>query len=195
MPVGRPRKFDYDDALDKAMHVFWEKGYEGTSMPDLTEAMSMNRPSIYAAYGNKEELFCKALDRYTQRSVEFFNTHLDKENIREAMSSLLCASVGNMSCKESPKGCLSVQGALACSDEAKIVQQYATARREKMVDILEDRFNRAKREGELPKTMDSRDLARFFITMMQGLSIQSASGVEDKALRGIAERALSVLPP
>jgi hypothetical protein len=118
---------------------------------------------------------------------------LEKENIREAMSSLLCASVGNMSCKESPKGCLSVQGALACSDEAKIVQEYAIARREKMVDILEARFGRAVAQGELAQGTDCRDLARFFITIMQGLSIQSASGVKDEALRGIAHRALSVL--
>ena len=79
MTAGRPREFDYEKALDQAMRVFWEKGYEGTSLPDLTQAMGINRPSLYASFGNKEELYKKALNRYAQTSAAFF-----RENSRRA---------------------------------------------------------------------------------------------------------------
>ncbi len=194
MPAGRPRKFNYEDALDQAILVFWKKGYEGTSMPDLTEAMNMNRPSIYAAFGNKEELFCKALERYSEKAIFFARTQLDKPKLKESVSALLCGAVTSYSCKESPKGCMAVQGALACSDDAKIAQEFSVMRREKMVEVLKQRFDRGVNEGELPNKTDTLDLARFFITIIQGLSIQSASGVKDEALRAIAHRALSILP-
>ena len=194
MPAGRPRKFDYNDALDKAVLVFWEKGYEGASMPDLTAAMNMNRPSIYAAFGNKEELFCKALERYTEKTLEHVREALAKESIKDAVAAFLCGAVNKLSCKDSPKGCMAVQGALACSDGAKIVQDYAILRREKIVQVLQDRLEKGIRDGQLPKKTDTKDLARFYIAVVQGLAIQSASGVECDSLRGVANRALDALP-
>lgn len=194
MAVGRPRKFDYDDALDHAMRVFWEKGYEGTSMPDLTKAMGMNRPSIYAAYGNKLELFCKSLNRYTEKKLELVSLALDRPTIQEAIETLMSGAVDSLSCDQSPKGCMSVQGALACSDEAKIAQHHAIQRREKIVEVITDRFRRSVESGELPESTDCEDFARFFVTVVQGLAIQSANGVDYETLRKIAMRSLSVLP-
>jgi AcrR family transcriptional regulator len=194
MAAGRPRKFDYDKALDHAMRVFWEKGYDGTSMSDLTAAMCMNRPSIYAAYGNKEELFCKAMDRYAAQASVFINAQLDKPTLKESLSALLCGVVQAYSGRDNPKGCMAVQGALACSDEAQGVRKHATQGREKMVKILELRFVRAVQDNELPKDSDITGLARFFVAIMQGLSVQSAGGVSDETMREIAHRALMVLP-
>lgn len=192
--AGRPREFDYDQALDQAMKVFWSKGYEGTSMPDLTEAMSMNRPSIYASFGNKEELFRKALERYSQNAVAFFREKLDKPTVREALSAFLCGAATSFACPESPRGCMAVQGALACSEEAEAVRLEALGRREYVVRVLQERFERGVADGDLPKDANVEGLARFYTTVVQGMSVQSASGATDEQLHMIAENAMKVLP-
>ncbi len=194
MAAGRPREFDYDQALEQAMRVFWSKGYEGTSMPDLTDAMGMNRPSIYASFGNKEELFRKALERYAANAEVFFREALNKPTIRESVTAYLCGAATSFACSESPRGCMAVQGALACSDEAESVKQAALACREDVVKILKERFERSVAEGELPKGTDTEGFARFYTTIVQGMSVQSASGASCDQLRMIAETALKALP-
>lgn len=194
MPAGRPRAFDYDEALEKAMHVFWRKGYEGTSMPDLTAAMGMNRPSIYSSFGNKEELFRKALDRYLEQAMTHFRTSLDKPTVREAVESFLMESAGAFACTETPQGCLAVQGALACSDEAESVKREATRHREMIVDVLRERFARGLEEGDLPAGTKIDELARFYTTVLNGMSVQSVGNVCGDDLKAIARNALKVLP-
>lgn len=194
MAAGRPREFDYDQALEQAMRVFWSKGYEGTSMPDLTEAMGMNRPSIYASFGNKEELFRKALERYSQNAQAFFREALDKPTIHESVSAFLCGAATSFACPESPRGCMAVQGALACSEEAETVRLEALGRREDVVKVLLERFERGVAEGEIPKDTDINGLARFFTAIIQGMSVQSAGGASCEQLRAIAVNALKALP-
>ncbi len=194
MPAGRPRAFDYDEALEKAMHVFWRKGYEGTSMPDLTTAMGMNRPSIYSSFGNKEELFRKALDRYLEQAMTHFRASLDKPTVREAVESFLMQSAGAFACKETPQGCMAVQGALACSDEAEAVKQEATRHREMIVDVLRERFARGLEDGDLPSGTNIDELARFYTTVLNGMSVQSVGDVCCDDLKAIARHALKVLP-
>lgn len=194
MTAGRPRQFDYDDALEQAMRVFWTKGFEGTSMPDLTDAMGMNRPSIYAAFGNKEELFRKALERYTEQSLFFFREKLDAPTVREGLERLFCGSADAYACKERPRGCFSVQGALVGSDNAAGVCTESAARREAIVDLLHERFERGVKDGDLPANTETRSLARFYVTILQGMSVQSASGVSCAELKAIAHRALDALP-
>lgn len=194
MAAGRPRQFDYDDALDQAMKVFWAKGYEGTSMPDLTEAMGMNRPSIYSSFGNKEELFRLALERYAQNAEALLRKALDKPTVRESISAFLCAAATSFSCPESPKGCMAVQGALVCSEDAEFVRLEALGCREHIVKILQERFERGLSEGDLPKSVNTEALARFYTTVMQGMSVQSAGGATNDQLHMIAESALLALP-
>jgi AcrR family transcriptional regulator len=194
MTAGRPRQFDYDDALEKAMHVFWSKGFEGTSMPDLTEAMGMNRPSIYAAFGNKEELFRKALERYTEQSLAAFRDLLDAPTVREGLERLFCGSADKFACKERPRGCLAVQGALVGSADAANVCADTAKQREAMVDVLRERFERGLKEGDLKAGTDTAGLARFYVTILQGMAVQSASGVACADLKAIAHRALEALP-
>ena len=122
MAMGRPRAFDRDKALDQALHVFWEKGYEGTSIADLTEAMGINPPSLYAAFGNKEELFKKALDRYENLRDQVLEEAFAAPTAREAMTRLLEGTADRLSDKDKPKGCLMVQGALCGSDECEVGQ-------------------------------------------------------------------------
>ncbi len=194
MAAGRPREFDYDKALDQAIHVFWKKGYEGTSMPDLTDAMGMNRPSIYAAFGNKEELFRKALERYSENAAVFFRKQLDKPDLRDAIESFLTGAVSSFSCNDKPRGCLSVQGALVGSDEAKTACKEASECREIVVTVLQERFKKALAEGDLATGTDIKELARFYTTIIQGMSVQSAGGATKKELSAIAQHALRALP-
>ena len=194
MAAGRPRQFDYDDALDQAMKVFWSKGYEGTSMPDLTEAMGMNRPSIYSSFGNKEELFRKALERYSKNAVAFFCEKLDKPTVREALGAFLYGAASTFACPKSPRGCMAVQGALVCSDEAEASRLEALGRREDVVKLLQGRFERGLYDGDLPKGTDAEGLARFYTAIMQGMSVQSAGGATDAQLHMIAANAMKVLP-
>lgn len=194
MAAGRPREFDYDKALEQAMHVFWRKGYEGTSMPDLTEAMGMNRPSIYSAFGNKEELFRKALERYAEHAEAYLKDVLKAPKLRDAITQFLEGAATSFSCSETPSGCMAVQGALACSDEAEAARLEALSRREDVVKLLVTRFEQAIDDKELPKGTDVKELARFYTTVLQGMAVQSAGGTSPKELKGIAKRALSILP-
>src|SRR5260370_23346247 len=109
--AGRPRAFDIDKALDRALRMFWEKGYEGTSLADLTEAMGINRPSLYAAFGNKEALFRKALDRYTSGPAAYVSEALDKPTARGVVERLLGGAADLLTNPRNPRGCLMVHGA------------------------------------------------------------------------------------
>src|SRR6201993_1326600 len=119
MPVGRPRAFDIDKALDRALQVFWRKGYEGTSLSDLTKAMRINRPSLYAAFGNKEALFKKAIDRYVEGPGAFVRDSLAQPTARAVAERLLRGTIELATDSRNPRGCLIVQGALACGDAAE----------------------------------------------------------------------------
>src|SRR6201984_1623795 len=116
--LGRPRAFDPDTALDRAMHVFWAKGYEGASLSNLTRAMRINRPSLYAAFGNKEQLFKKVLDRYMDGPVAWFGKALAAPKARDVVEQIF---LGTARMAEDPTiraGCRMVQGALACGSES-----------------------------------------------------------------------------
>src|SRR6266487_4501393 len=126
---GRPRAFDPDMALERAMHVFWAKGYEGASLSDLTRAMRINRPSLYAAFGNKEELFRKVLDRYMDGPLAYFGKALAAPKARDVIEQIFFGTARMADDPRIPAGCLMVQGALACGDAAGSVQKEVAARR------------------------------------------------------------------
>src|SRR5439155_12264942 len=124
VPLGRPRAFDPDAALDRAMHVFWAKGYEGASLSALTRAMRINRPSLYAAFGNKEQLFRKVLDRYMDGPVGYFRKALAAPKARDVVEEILLGTARMADDSRIPAGCLMVQGALACG-EASVRKEAA----------------------------------------------------------------------
>src|SRR2546430_2756336 len=126
---GRPRAFGPDAALDRAMHVFWAKGYEGASLSDLTRAMRINRPSLYAAFGNKEQLFRKVLDRYMNGPVAYFGKALAAPKAREVIAGNFLGAARMAGDPRIPAGCLMVQGALAVGNAAASVRKEAGARR------------------------------------------------------------------
>ena len=194
MAMGRPRAFDMDKALDQALHVFWEKGYEGASICDLTEAMGINPPSLYAAFGNKEALFKKALDRYETVRDQIMEEAFAVPTAREAMRRLLEGTAERLSDKRNPSGCLLVQGALAGSEECEAVKRHLALRRAAGEVLIRERLKRAKREGDLPDDADPAALARFVATVMQGMAVQAAGGASSKELRQIVDTALRALP-
>jgi AcrR family transcriptional regulator len=188
--MGRPREFDVDEALDRAMKVFWQKGYEGTTIPDLTDAMGINRPSLYAAFGSKEELFRKAVDRYAENQGCFMEDALKEPKARTVAERLLAGAINLVTDRKNPKGCLMVQGALACGEGAESLRNELISRRLSREAALRQRFERAKLEGDLPLDFHPADLARFVIALIQGIAVQAAGGASRTELQRVAEIAM-----
>lgn len=191
---GRPRRFDIDDVLDKALDVFWQKGYEGASLPDLTQAMGINKPSLYAAFGNKEQLFLKAVERYENRPDAYFYPSLQQPTAFKVIERMLLGAAAAASNPDHPKGCVLVQSALSCSDDAMRVKQALIERRQAGAQLLIERLLQAQRDGDLPTSSDASALARFVITVLQGISVQSSSGATAAELQSIALTALQAIP-
>jgi AcrR family transcriptional regulator len=193
-PRGRPREFDPDQALDRALEVFWRKGYEGASISELTESMGINRPSLYAAFGNKETLFRKALDRYAKGPASYAYTALDAPTARAVAERLLHGAADALTDPHNPHGCLGVQGALTCGDAAQSIKDELCMRRTRWEAAVERRFEHAKQQGDLPADADSADLAQYIATVVQGMAVQAAGGASRRQLRKIADMALQAWP-
>src|SRR6202521_2348058 len=148
--AGRPRSFDTGKALDRAVDVFWRKGYEGASLSDLTKAMGINRPSLYAAFGDKEKLFRKVLDRYAEGPASHSRAALQEPASRAVVERLLYGTADMLTSAGNPRGCLWVQGALACGSNADSVRQELISRRLGGEAALRQRLKRAVVEGDLP---------------------------------------------
>ena len=176
------------------MKVFWKKGYEGTSLSDLTEAMGINRPSLYAAYGNKEELFRKVLDRYGECATGYFEKALAEPTARAVIEKLFTSTITFLCDARNPRGCLVVQGALCCGDEAEAVREEVRLRRIQVLDRLEARFKRARKEGDLAAGVNYAHLARYVAIVMNGLSVQASNDATCEEMRGAVDFALKSLP-
>ena len=190
MPGGRPRAFDADAALDRALEVFWRQGYEGTALSDLTEAMGINRPSLYAAFGNKEALFAKVLDRYTDGPGAFAAQAIDLPRARDVVERLIHGAVELTTGPDTPAGCLSVNCVQGCGPDAEAVRQMAITRRKASEAVLRRRFEQAQASGDLPDGCDPADLARFLMTLTDGIAVQAAAGASREELSRVADLAL-----
>lgn len=175
------------------MRVFWKRGYEGASLEELTAAMGINRPSLYAAFGNKEALFRKAVDRYEALAGRMVAEALAQPTARGVVEALWKGAAGGCSSK-GPRGCLLVQGALACGEESEVVKRELTARRGLMEVKLRERFARAVAEGDLSRDADAAALAKYVATFQQGLAVQAAGGVDRGELMRAVEVAVRGFP-
>jgi AcrR family transcriptional regulator len=193
-PLGRPRAFDTDVALDQAMHVFWRKGFLGTSLSDLTEAMGISRPSLYAAFGNKEALFRRAVERYFQGPAAYLRDALKEPTARAAVERLLQGVVDLVTDPRLPRSCLWVHGALSCGGTSDRLQGEFGRQRAHGHSDLRARFKRAIAEGDLPGGTDIDALARFVQTVNFGLSVQAATGANRKELLRVVATALRAWP-
>jgi len=193
-PRGRPREFDVDAALAEALRVFWLRGYEGASLTELTEAMGVTRPSLYACFGNKEALFRKALDLYEREKLAYMQTALEAPTVRGVAERLLRGALDQQTSSCDPKGCLGVTSSVACGPEAESIRAEVIARREPARIALVERFERGRVDGDLPDTVEPDALARYLYAVILGLSVQASSGASCAELRGLVDTTMMVWP-
>jgi AcrR family transcriptional regulator len=194
MATGRPREFDAESALDKALDVFWRRGYEGASLADLTEAMGINRPSLYAAFGDKRELFRRAVARYTAGPAGYVMDALTEATTRRVVERIWYGAAERLTDPDMPRGCLVVQGALACGEDADGIRAELAAVRAAGEAVVRDRFERAKKGGDLPSNARPTDLAKFVTTVLHGLAVQAAGGATRAQLNRVVDIALRAWP-
>ncbi|WP_428333791.1 TetR/AcrR family transcriptional regulator [Novosphingobium sp.] len=191
---GRPRQFCADAALAAALKVFWTRGYEGASMAELTEAMGITKPSLYACFGNKESLFSKALDLYERDKLAYVHTALDAPTAKGVAERFLKGALALQTGSGDPRGCMGVISVVACANFAESIRQDVMARRVSSDQAIVARFVRAKAEGDLPDTVTPEALAAYLSAMMQGLSVQAGAGMKPDQLTQLVETTLALWP-
>jgi AcrR family transcriptional regulator len=192
--TGRPRSFDRNQALDAAMRVFWQHGYEGSSISTLTSAMGINRPSLYAAFGDKAELFREAVARYGTGPGRYVRRALGQTRARQVAEMLLHGAVANATDPSTPRGCLWVQGALVTGTEASTIRASMADLRDGGTAQIRERLERALREQDLPLGTDVAALTLFLVSVMNGIAVQASSGISREALSQVADLALRMWP-
>src|SRR3984885_53496 len=189
---GRPREFDRDQALGKAMRLFWSRGYDAISMADLRAELGITQASLYAAFGSKEQLFRDAVDLYRQTAGFSTTDALAKRvNAREAIHAMLQAAVDAFSAPDAPGGCLLILGATNCAVENKAVQDHLLFIRRQISQAILNRLKKGQQDGDVATTMPLAALAAYYTTVLHGLALQSRDGASRKTLTQIVELAMA----
>lgn len=192
---GRPREFDRDRALDLAQMLFWQNGYEGTSIAELTSVLGITPPSLYAAFGSKDALYREVLALYLSTRSERMTKALEKKgSARAAIDAMLKEAVDMFTSDDSPRGCLVANGALRCAKEHQPIAEHTAMLRRLTQDGIKRRLDRAKEEGDLPKGTDTAALASFYASVIQGISVQAVDGASKARLRDIVRFAMAAWP-
>ena len=181
-------------ALGAALGVFWRKGYEGASLSELTEAMGISRPSLYAAFGNKEALFRKALDLYEREKFAFMRGALEAATAREVAERILRGALESQTEDGDARGCLFVNHSVACGSAAEAARSEVALRRKVVEEALTRRFARARSESDLPSHVDPVGLTHYLLAVVQGMAVQAGSGVPRAELDRLVETTLRVWP-
>ncbi|MBT2134707.1 TetR/AcrR family transcriptional regulator [Croceibacterium sp. LX-88] len=189
---GRPREFDVEEALATALRVFWEKGYDAASMTDLTEAMGITRPSLYAAFGNKEELFKRALDLYESEKLAYVRNALDAPSGRGVAQRLLEGTIQNIT-SECP-GCLGVIASISCGGKDSPIQQDVRTRAQSSRGAMVERMQRAIDEGDFTVPVEAEAMTQYLTALLQGISVQAGAGASREQLQQVADATLAVWP-
>lgn len=189
---GRPRSFDRQFALQRAMEVFWDRGYQAASMSDLTGAMGINSPSLYAAFGSKEELYREAIAHFAAtESDDILSPLQHAPTARAAIEGYLMASAATFTRPGRPPGCMVVLSAVNAVGVGEETSRILREMRAGSVTMIEERLIRAVAEGELPASLDLRALASYYVTVQQGMSIQARDGASRAMLEAIVQGAMA----
>jgi AcrR family transcriptional regulator len=191
--TGRPVSFDKDAALEAAMLLFWERGYEGTSMADLTHAMGLNPSSIYAAFGDKHTLFSLAVKRYMDSRAQYATKALEEPTLEKVIRALFDNTVAFLTTPGHPPICMTLAGAMGCSVDAAPARDLMTEIRKQNELTMRERLLKARKSGELSKNINVDDYSRYLSTILAGLSIQAANGSTKAELKRTAQLALQHL--
>src|SRR5580704_18594067 len=192
---GRPREFDPEKALQKAMRLFWSRGYDAISMADLRAELGITQASLYAAFGSKEQLFREAVDLYRRTANSSTVRALATgRTAREAVETMLLAAVDALTAPGTPGGCLIVLGATNCAPENRAVQDYLSSVRRQICGAILGRLRKGQRDGDLPKAAPISALASYYGTVLHGLALQSRDRVSRKALTHVAKIAMASWP-
>jgi AcrR family transcriptional regulator len=194
MARGRPRTFDVDLAVGRALPIFLANGYEGASFAQLIAAIGINPPSFYAAFGSKEGLFRRAMDLYAARAATSIAAALSQRSAYQVIAHLLRATADSHTDPAKPPGCLFVQGALSCSEAASDIRDELAKHRSAFEAQLRRRFAQAQAAKDLSDGVDPRDLALLVSTICQGMAVQAAGGATRRTLRRLVDVTLKTLP-
>lgn len=192
---GRPRAFDREQALDLALQLFWAKGYEGTSLADLTTALGINAPSLYAAFESKPALYQASLNRYLAEQFKQLSAMLAKvSSAREGIANLLHNVAAQFTQVDRPPGCPVASGVLRCAEANEEISLFTAEHRRTVRAMIQQRLNSDCVIGLLPVTVDTNALAGFYASVIQGMSVQAIDGASQAELLNIAEIALQAWP-
>ncbi|ANF57747.1 TetR/AcrR family transcriptional regulator [Halotalea alkalilenta] len=192
--MARPREFEEDQVLQAALQVFWDKGYEGTSLSDLLEAMGLTKSSLYKAFGSKEALFRRIVERYYRDFLGFRQEALAEPTPRRIVERLLYGMTELHRGALTPPGCLETNAAVACSADAEPIRLELARNRERFRLQLRDRLEETAAAGPLPPGMTSDDAASLIVSLIQGLAVQAKAGVSRETARQVVRAALLSWP-
>ena len=190
LKAGRPAEFDKEHALDVAMHLFWERGYEGTSMADLSQKMRIHPSSIYAAFGDKQALFALAAKRYADVPAQYMVRALEQPTFRSFVLAAFDNTVEFLGSKEHPSGCFTLTGALSCGAETEPAKILMREMRLQNEAAIKARLLKARKAGELPKEENVDDFTRYLSSLLSGLAVQAANGATRAELKRTAAVAI-----
>lgn len=189
---GRPREFDVEEALAAALRVFWTKGYEGASLTDLTEAMGITRPSLYAAFGNKEALFKQALDLYEHEKLAYVRCALEAPTARGVAQRMLEGTIENITSE--CRGCLGVMASVSCSNAGSPIRDDVQARTQSARNALVARMQQGIDDGDFTMPVSADAMTRYLMAVMQGISVQAGAGASREQLQQVVDAALATWP-
>lgn len=194
MTHGRPLEFDPDEALERAVELFWSKGYESTSLSDLLEAMKISKSSFYQAFGSKHELFEQCLVRFRDRQVTRMRAALDASaSAKRFIRSMLSAIVADAASMETPKGCLIMNTATEFAGRDAVIARLVSHATSDFADVFAAAIRRAQREGDISPEKDAEALARYVVSTISGLKTMVKAGFSPKAVDEVAEVAMGAL--
>lgn len=191
---GRPRAFDRSAALEAAMRIFWQKGFTAASMTDLCDAMGICSPSLYAAFGSKQELYAEAICHYGERGGALLREAMNSApTARLGIEAFLRLSAQSLACSGRPSGCMVVLSSVA-SEGVTELAGVVLSERKKALEMVETRLRRGIKEGDVPPDTNVKSLARYFVTLHQGMSIQARDGATPRELDAVVTTAMQAWP-